>query len=374
MIYIWKIYEMENSELINLIKLMMVPQVSSTRLRNLVKYFGNPSNVFKAGIKQLKEVPGIDIKIAQNIFASDGEVFALEQMNKSEKEEIKIISFWDDEYPEYLKNILYPPTLLFCKGDTCLLNNNCIGIVGTRNPSQYGAECAKYFTSKICCNTFTIVSGLAHGIDTIAHNTTLENNGKTIAVLGCGVDIVYPKENKELYKNICNVGLVLSEYYIGSEPNIKNFPARNRIISGLSKGVILIESDINGGGMITAGFALDQNREVYAVPGPINSRKSKGTNKLIKEGRAKLLQNADDLLADFNLKTSKTEKSKDNLPLNLSLVENKIYSVLGSGIKHIDDIIEESGISISEILVSLTNLELKGIIRQMPGKLFEIVE
>jgi DNA processing protein len=365
---------MENNELISLIKLLMVPRVSSTRLRNLIKHFGNPSSVFQSSLGQLKEVPGIDIKIAQNIISADGDIFAREQINKSEQNEVKIISFWDDEYPEYLKNILYPPSILFCKGDISILKTRCIGIVGTRNPSQYGVDCTKYFTSKLSGNSFTIVSGLAYGIDTIAHSTTLENNGKTIAVLGCGVDIVYPKENKELYKNICKNGLVISEYYLGSEPNIKNFPARNRIISGLSIGIILIESDINGGGMITAGFALDQDRDVFAIPGAINSRKSKGTNQLIKEGKAKLLQNSEDILSEFNLKSTKSEKNPVNISLNLSLVENKIYSMLGSEIKHIDDILEESGLSISEILVSLTNLELKGIVRQMPGKLFGIVE
>jgi DNA processing protein len=272
-----------------------------------------------------------------------------------------------------LKNIIYPPVIIYIRGSASISHNKMVAIVGTRRPTQYGIDCAKYFALNLSKIGITIVSGLAFGIDTIAHKSALETGSETIAVLGSGVDVIYPEQNKKIAENILQNGAIISEYPMGTEPSMKNFPARNRIISGLSLGVILIESDVDGGGMITARFASDQGREVFAVPGNINSKKSRGTNLLIKEG-AKIVQNVDDLLEELNLNLKKKEEKKQKIDIQLSLAENKIINILESDQKHIDTISDEADLSTSETLVTLLNLELKGLIRQLPGKVFQIVE
>jgi DNA processing protein len=217
----------------------------------------------------------------------------------------------------------------------------------------------------------TVVSGLARGIDTTAHSATLKSGGRTIAVIGSGLDVPYPPENKKLLDQIADTGVVVSEFPMGAKPDAPNFPRRNRIISGLSLGTVIIESAEDGGAMITASTALDQNREVFAIPGNINDKRSSGPNKLIQEGRAKLVQNVDDILAELNVKLEKGSAKKEERPaIQLTIFEQKIYDILGTDPTHIDDIAEAADSSTSDVLVTLLSLEFKGLIKQLPGKMF----
>ena len=215
------------------------------------------------------------------------------------KNDIKIINISDDNYPAKLKNIYAPPITIFAKGDISLLNSKSIAIVGSREPSKYGIYVAEKFSKELSKEGITIVSGLARGIDTFAHVGALSSFGKTIAVLGSGIDVVYPKENAKYYREISEKGLIISEYIVGTAPESKNFPQRNRIISGLSDGVLVVEARKNSGTMITTDFALEQGKELYVIPGNITSNLSAGTNNLIKEG-AKLVTDVYEILEDLN--------------------------------------------------------------------------
>ena len=215
------------------------------------------------------------------------------------KNDIKIINISDDNYPAKLKNIYAPPITIFAKGDISLLSSKAIAIVGSREPSKYGIYVAEKFSKELSKEGIAIVSGLAKGIDTFAHVGALSSFGKTIAVLGSGIDVVYPKENAKYYREISEKGLIISEYIVGTAPESKNFPQRNRIISGLSDGVLVVEARKNSGTMITTDFALEQGKELYVIPGNITSNLSAGTNNLIKEG-AKLVTDVCEILEDLN--------------------------------------------------------------------------
>ncbi len=217
----------------------------------------------------------------------------------------------------------------------------------------------------------TVVSGLARGIDTAAHTAALKAGGRTLAVIGSGIDVIYPSENKRLAERISHKGAILSEYEMGAKPDAVNFPRRNRIISGLALGTLIVETTETGGAMITASTALDQNREVFAVPGPITENRSRGTNLLIKEGRAKLVEQVDDIVSELQTKLRprlRTEEKKIEIPL--SLFEKRLFDCLGSGPLHIDAIAAQTGLATSDALVNLLSLEFKGIVKQLPGKMF----
>jgi len=367
---------MDNRFIIDLLKLSSVPLISSTRLRNLVSYFKDTEAIFSAGYNDLLKVEQINEKSARNIAEFDYSQIQEKidtQLKLIEKYNVKIITIWDEEYPDKLKNISYPPALLFTRGDSRLLKDKSMAIVGTRMPTKYGIESAKYFSSNLVKSDIAITSGLAYGIDTAAHQTAINENGKTIAVLGTGVDIIYPRENSKLADKILEKNLIVSEYPMKTAPAMQNFPARNRIISGLSLGVLLVESDNDGGGIITAKFALDEGGLVFAVPGNINSKKSRGTNRLIKNSEAKLVQSIDDILEELNLKTTKRNSIVHDLE-KLTEIEKKIIAVIGSELTHVDKISDECGLNPSETLVTLLNLELENIIRKLPGNYYQIVE
>ena len=276
-----------------------VPDIGPTRFRNLVAFFGSPENVFKASVNSLKKVEGINQKISENIKKFEKYKFADIQLRILEKTKSKIITYWDENYPENLKNIYDPPIMLFVKGEICDDDKYAISIVGSRKPTQYGKISAGKLSEELSGKGFTIVSGMAYGIDSIAHQGALNVNGRTIAVLGCGLDIIYPKENKSLYRKISENGAVITEFPFRTKPEPGNFPSRNRIISGLGLGVIIVEAGEKSGALITANLALEQNREVFAVPGTIGSPASAGTNKLIKEASAKLVETADDVIIEL---------------------------------------------------------------------------
>lgn len=265
----------------------------------LLNKFETAKRIYNATEKEILKVDGMSDKIVQNMQkAKDAKL--LEKYEKYIlKNDIEIINISDDNYPAKLKNIYAPPITIFAKGDISLLNSKSIAIVGSREPSKYGIYVAEKFSKELSKEGITIVSGLARGIDTFAHVGALSSFGKTIAVLGSGIDVVYPKENAKYYREISEKGLIISEYIVGTAPESKNFPQRNRIISGLSDGVLVVEARKNSGTMITTDFALEQGKELYVIPGNITSNLSAGTNNLIKEG-AKLITDVYEILEDLN--------------------------------------------------------------------------
>jgi len=272
------------------------------------------------------------------------------------------ITINDDVYPECLKEISNPPLKLYYKGNLDLLKEErLIAVVGTRNPSSYGKLCCEYMVKKMTSANITIVSGFAKGIDSIAHKTSLITGTKTIAVIASGLDIVYPASNLSLYKEIEEKGLILSEYEAGTKPFKGNFPRRNRIIAGLSKGIIVVESKDRGGSLITADLALEYNRDVYAVPGDVFSEYSRGCNNLIRDSRAKSLSNINELLEDYSWEVE--EKNDSNkYTKNQILILNCLSSE-----KNLDSILLETKIKETEILAELMTLEIMGVIKSIAG-------
>jgi DNA processing protein len=367
---------MNNISIPDILKLYFVPQFSYRRIKNLVNCFKDTGLIFKAAYDELIKIDSINDKSAKTFTEFDFSSIqdkVDEQLKLIEKFNVNVISFWDNNYPDSLKNIDYPPVLLFTKGDISLLKSNSVAVIGTRTPTKYGEESAQYFAVNLVKAGLAITSGLAYGIDTIAHKSAVAEKGKTISVFGTGVNVIYPKENSKLVDTILEDGLIVSEYLMNTTPTAQNFPARNRIISGLSLALLLVESGSKGGGMITAKFALDQGKFVFAVPGNINSSKSKGTNLLVKNSEAKLVQDINDILDELNLCPVPKAAPKKDLS-QLSQSEKKIMSVISMDTVHVDKISDETGLEPSETLVTLLNLELESLVRKLPGNFYQIVE
>lgn len=356
----------------DLLSLSAVPGVGSNRLRVLISHFKDPAAVLQASPRELIKVNGMDRKTALNIARfKDGKRFADQQLARLNRVGGRIITFWDAEYPEPLKKIFDPPAFLFALGSVIADDAYAIAIVGTRTPTTYGKIIAEKFSAQLAGMGLTVVSGLARGIDTAAHTAALKAGGRTLAVIGSGIDVIYPPENERIAEKICHKGAILSEYEMGAKPDAVNFPRRNRIISGLALGTLIVETTESGGAMITASTALDQNREVFAIPGPITESRSGGTNRLIKDGRAKLVERVDDILSELQAKLRprlRTEEKRIQIPL--SLFERRLLDCLGTEPLHIDAIAAETTLATSDALVNLLSLEFKGLVRQLPGKMF----
>jgi DNA processing protein len=361
--------------------LICIPGIGTHRLRALVRQFHDLSEISLATAQELARVEGIDRKTALAItgfFRGEGsrsaERFADDQLQRARRTGGAVVTYWDDDYPASLKKIYDPPPFLFFRGDLKPIDNSSIAIVGTRAPSQYGTSIAGRFASDLARRGLTVVSGLARGIDTIAHASALDSGGRTLAVIGSGIDVIYPSENSRLAGRITASGAIISEYPMGSKPDAMNFPRRNRIISGIALGTLIIETGVEGGAMITASTALDQNREVFAVPSPLQERKTSGTNRLIKEGKALLTESVDDILTELGPRL-KGILTADKLPSpapppELTLFEQRVHDVLEETPLHIDQLAERAGLSTGDALVHLLSLEFKGLVRQMAGKLF----
>ncbi|MBQ9314173.1 MAG: DNA-processing protein DprA [Clostridia bacterium] len=278
--------------------LATVKGIGTVKKKALLERFKTPEKIYKAKKEELLQVEGITEKCMNDIENSKNIELIKKYEAYMEKNKIKIINIVDKEYPEKLRQIYDPPITLFCIGDITLLKKVSIGIIGSREPSVYGEKIATKFSKELSEKGITVVSGMAKGIDACGHIGALQASGKTIAVLGCGVDIVYPVENIQVYNSIAKTGLIISEYIVGTKPETWQFPARNRIISGLCNGVLVVEAKKKSGTMITTDFALEQGRELYVVPGNITSLNSEGTNKLMKEG-AKIVTCIEDILEDF---------------------------------------------------------------------------
>ena len=296
---------------------------------------------------------------------------AQEQINRSQEFGARLIAQADESYPELLKNIYDPPIVLYVKGEVESLKNKSVAIVGTRRASHYGLELARKLAFDLASLGITVVSGLAAGVDTAAHQGALEAKGKTIAVFGCGLDTIFPAANRGLAQEITQNGALVSEYSFGSPTSKTNFPRRNRIISGLSLGTIVIEGDYKSGAMITAKCALDQGREVFAVPGDVRSELSNGPHWLIKQG-GKLVENVGDVLEEFGMVMPEKMTNEGRINLNLSDDEKKVVDKLSLEPKHLDMICYETGFSLQQISSLLLALEMKKAIKQLPGKMFVV--
>lgn len=366
--------------------LTLIENLGNVRINFLLNSYKKAEDIFQAELKDLTKINSINYNIALSIKKAADNINELEKsyedlINILEKKQIRIISIRDECFPENLKNIYDPPVLLFYKGNLTSDDRFSISIVGTRFPTEYGKNICHKIASGLAEVGIPIISGMARGIDSVAHKSTLEKNGVTYAIFGSGVDVIYPAENKKLYDKIIEKGAVISEFKPETKPEKVNFPLRNRLISGISLGTIIIETGIRGGSMITAECASEQNREIFAVPGSVYSKKSDGTNDLIKRGYAKLITSAEDVIEEFESKLKYFEKFKDyqnksiekpksNTNVDLNLFEKKIFDVINTEPIHIDKISELTSLSISDCLVYLLSLEFKGLIRQIPGKNF----
>jgi DNA processing protein len=355
-----------------LLNLSSVPRIGPHKIRALIAHFKSPAKVFQASAHELINVPGIDKKLASNILHNtNGEMFADDQLKKLNKIGGRIVTLWDKEYPALLRKIYDPPALLFILGKLKETDSRSIALVGTRHPTHYGQSVTENITRDLAQHNITIVSGLARGIDTIAHLSALKYKTRTVAVIGSGLDMPYPPENKKLLDRISEEGAVISEFPMGTKPDAPNFPRRNRIISGFSLGTLVIESADDGGALITATTALDQNREVFAIPGNITEKRSSGTNKLIRDGRAKLVTCVQDIYDELALQLHLPFDQNNIQPLpDLTPAEQSILRLISDEPIQIDLLAEQAEVSSSEALVTLLSLEFKGIIRQLPGKLF----
>lgn len=325
----------------------------------------------KASLKELQEVPGIDEKTAKSVVAADTERFAEKQIKRAKELNVRIISFWDDEFPELLKQIYDPPVLLYVKGDFSENDKYAISIVGTRTPTHYGKIITEKLAASLAEKGITIISGLAYGIDSIAHTHALKAGSRTLAVVGTGLDITYPSGNQKLSEEIAQHGALISEFPFGTGPDRQNFPRRNRIISGLSHGVIVVEAGIKSGALITAAMAIEQNREVFALPGNINSPQSIGPNALIKQG-ACLVTSAEDILNELSPKLDPIIKgeSKPKLQVELSSDEEAVLAQLSHEPKHVDELVQSADMRCPQVLSVLLGLEFKNQIKQLSGKMF----
>lgn len=362
------------SEFYKIRHLLSVEGLGNIKLLKLISALGSLDAIFNADFNTLKNIRMIDANLASRILDSLNTLHKTVETLKPEIDQLlrikgNFLTYFDPEYPQALKQIYTPPLILYYLGTLNENDSRSVAIVGTRSPSQYGKLQAEKFAASLAQNGLTIVSGLARGIDSAAHKGALSVNGRTIAITGSGLDVIYPAENKKIYHEIAEKGLVFSEYKPGTKPDAQNFPKRNRIIAGLSLGTLVIETKLNGGAMQTAAHALEQNKEVFALPGNINSVTSEGTNRLIQNGEAKLVVKAEDVTEELgNIKFEKETKSTP--PPELTMFENKIYEILDTAPKHIDSITLESGMNTSECLVNLLTMEFKGVCRQLPGKTF----
>lgn len=349
-----------------LIALNMIPMLGPRRIQRLLNEFDNMDNFYKASFKDLSSIPDFGDKVCNTILEYREKVDPDREIAVAQKLGMKIITLFDENYPRLLKEIYDPPPVLYSLGKTEVLEHNSISIVGTRKASTYGRKISFEFAKDLASMGINVVSGMARGIDTYAHRGALDVDGPTTAVLGCGLDVVYPPENLRLMKAIARCGCVISSFPLGTKPLPSNFPARNRIISGLCLGTLVVEAATKSGSLITADFSLEQGREVFAIPGNILSPYSRGTNQLIKQG-AKLVEGVDDILDELYIPRGeeKTEVKKSHLELDKE--EESILKLIDYHPIHMEELLKHSNKSSRELNIIITRLELKNLITSISG-------
>lgn len=356
------------------IALNAVKGLGPVKIKQLLENFGEPKAVFNQSPSKLVQQGFVSESIASQLGDPYLFNFAQKQLSWAEKLKISIITLLDSAYPSYLKEIFAPPPIIYLKGKISVVQKTAVAVVGTRMPTVYGKKVTDSICSELVEQKLVIVSGLARGIDTAAHQSCLIHKGETVAVQGCGLDRCYPPENRDLSEKIVENGVLLSEFPLGTPPEAYNFPRRNRIISGLSTAVLVVEAGIKSGSLITAHYALQQNREIFAVPGPINSPMSNGTFNLIREGAIPARSGYE--IAESLKITTLSVKNHTSCPsagFSMELLqdsEKEIFEQLSNVPARIDDISTKTGIEIAGLYPLLLNLELKGFIRQISGQMY----
>jgi DNA processing protein len=331
----------------------------------LLDYYGEIEQAWQANPGELRAI-GLDRRSVENL-VKVRQVLDLEaELEKLAKLKVSVLSWESKGYPSLLKNIHNPPLVLYLRGQFIPQDEWALAVVGTRRATSYGREGTRMFVQGLVQNKITVVSGLAYGIDTEAHHSAIQAGGRTLAVLGCGVDIVYPAENRKLSQAVSENGALISEYPLGTKPEGGNFPQRNRIISGLSLGTLFVEGQVQSGARITADYALEQGREVFAIPGPIFRKTSAGPNYMIQQGGAKLVTQVNDILEELNL-TMVAHHSEARAIIPDNEVEAVLLKQLSLEPTHVDELGHTTNLSAAEIASTLTLMELKGMVRQVGG-------
>jgi DNA processing protein len=358
-----------------LIALNMIEHVGPVRLRRLLEHFGEPAIILRASRARLAGVPGVGEDTAEAIANWEKTVPLAAEMKRIAEFGCQVITQRDESYPPLLREIYDPPIVLYVKGTLDARDKNSVALVGSRQTTHYGIEVARKLAYQLAYTGVTVVSGGARGIDTAAHQGALTAKGRTVAVLGTGINIVFPPENAELFERVAASGALVTQFPFNRPADKQSFPIRNRIVAGMTLGTVVVEANLTSGALITANFATDYGRQVFAVPGPVTSPRSKGCHDLIKKG-AKLCESAEDILSEFeylfpasNRPPSPAESGV--LPgLDLPENEQKVLGALNETEQSVDDLIRASGLPASAVNVALFSLEMKRLARQLPGKLF----
>jgi DNA processing protein len=369
---------MEPQASLSWLALTLTPGIAARLTVRLLHEFGTPEGVFRASLTAL-EGCNVPAPAAQAIFKKQFFWRAEKELDAIRRIGCRVVNCTEPEYPQSLLQIYDPPALLYVRGDVSILNAPGLSIVGTRRPTVYGSQMAERMGRDLARRGLVIVSGLARGVDALAHNGATSVAGRAIGVLGTGVDVCYPKENKKLFEKVLEKGAIISELPTGSHPAPENFPVRNRIIAGMPLGVVIVEGKQYSGSLITARLAMEFGREVFGVPGNVTQEMSFAPNQLIKQG-AKLVTGAEDVIEELPtpvravlVQAEAVESEQLNLLAAQGLTPSakRIYELLSTEQpRHIDDLVETTALNSSEVLATLFDLEMKGIIRQLPGKLF----
>ncbi len=358
-----------------LVALNLIDGVGPVRVRQLLEHFGEASAILGASRSQLLPVRSIGEDTAEAIVNWEKNVDLSAELKRIAEFGCHIVIQTDPEYPELLRQIYDPPIVLYVKGQLLTRDKNAVAMVGSRMTTHYGIEAARKLAYQLAYLGVTVVSGAARGIDTAAHQGAISGKGRTIAVLGTGINLVTPPENATLFEQIAANGAVITQFPFNRPGDKQSFPIRNRIVAGMTLGTVVVEANLTSGALITANFATEYGRQVFAVPGRIDSPRSKGCHELIKKG-AKLCEGAEDILSEFEYLFPPANRPPGAsetgvLPaLELSENEQKVYDQLNHEETSIDDVIRKSGLPSSAVSVALLSLEMKRLIRQLPGKLF----
>jgi DNA processing protein len=367
-----------SNEKIYQVALTLIPNVGGTLAKNLIAYCGSAEKVFSTPKSKLEKIPLIGKERAAIISSANVMKEAEHEIKFAEKHKINLLFFTDAAYPSRLKNCVDSPAMLYYKGNADLNAEKILGVVGTRKCTDYGKEMTRKLIADLSCSDVMIVSGLAYGIDVAAHNASLDNNLKTIGVLAHGLNTIYPEQNKNTAKKMLEQGGLLTEYTSADKMHPSNFPQRNRIVAGMCDALVVVESGIEGGAVITANIANSYNRDVFAFPGKANDRASAGCNFLIKTFKAKMIEHADDLLMEMNWQQQsepqKNRKQKRQLSLVLSDNEQKIYNTLNEQNElAIDELAGAVNMNVSLLAATLLEMEMNGILVSLPGKRYRLI-
>lgn len=358
-----------------LIALNMIEHVGPVRLRHMMQHLGDAVAVLSASRRDLQSIPGIGEDTAEAIVQWEQKVDLKAELKRIQEFGCEIVIESDEVYPQMLREIYDPPMVLYVKGKLLPRDKNSVAIVGSRMTTAYGIEVSRKLSYQLAYVGVTVVSGGARGIDTAAHQGALRAKGRTIAVLGTGINLVFPSENAELFERIATSGAVMTQFPFNRVGDKQSFPIRNRIVAGMTLGTVVVEANLSSGALITANMAVDYGRQIFAVPGRIDSPRSKGCHELIKKG-AKLCEEAGDILSEFEYLFPQSHRSGSptetgTLPaLELSEAEQRVYDAVATEESCMDEVIRRSGLPASAVAVALLGLEMKRLIRQLPGRVF----